>query len=90
MLFLGFKAWSAEDQLCLYNSPRRRGILASGSWPCFGGQARGEGKEAQRCLASEAFTVSHHSNHSARKSKVSQFEGVHSEPERKIYNKILW
>lgn len=44
---------------------------------------------AQRHLASEAFTVSYHSNHLARRPKVSQFEVVHSEPEHKIYNKIL-
>lgn len=43
----------------------------------------------RRHLASEAFTISYHSNHLARRPKVSQFEGVHSEPERKICNKIL-
>lgn len=44
---------------------------------------------AHRHLASEAFTVSHHSNHLAQRPKLSQFEGAHSETERKIYNKIL-
>lgn len=44
---------------------------------------------AQRHLASEVFTISYHSNHLARRPKVSQFEGRHSEPEGKIYNKIL-
>lgn len=45
--------------------------------------------DVQRHLASEAFTISYHSNHLARRPEVSQFEGVHSEPERKICNKIL-
>ncbi|KAM7325445.1 hypothetical protein ACRRTK_015698 [Alexandromys fortis] len=48
-----------------------------------------ERRGAQRHLASEAFTISYHSSHLARRPKVSQFEGVHSEPERKICNKIL-
>lgn len=59
MIFPGFMAWPEGEHSSFYNSPWRRGILVSGSWLCFGGQTRREGKTAaQRYLASEAFPIS--------------------------------
>lgn len=64
--------------------------MVSGSWLCFGGQTRREGKTAaQRYLASEAFPTSFIQG-TQHGGTVSQFKVVPSEPEHnKIYNKIF-